>query len=166
METEYPYQLVSFIGRTPPTGELVYLGKNGWYAHFALKRRFRLVLISEDQAEKELKKVLSHFAPFEIHTKELIHPSDMPGAVIEVEKSPELITFRDALLASMDGFGVSKKPELDEEKYLPHITAEYEGKAVINANEFTNQTYTVSDVWVIKDINDGDSVVYGHYQIG
>lgn len=166
MELEYPYQLVTFLDKRPSLGETVYYGPNGWYPQVAIKRRFKLVVISEDQAELELKKYLKTVKPFNIYSKQVVHPDGMPVDVIEIEKSKDLLDFYTGLTDSIKGFGISKFPEREGDNFFPHITAEYDGIPVIDPSQYVNRTFNVSDVWVLKDVVDSNSVVYAHYHIG
>ena len=56
----------------------------------------------------------------------------------------------------------SRYPERDGVNYLPHITAEYDGKFVIDVDAYRNREFTISTVCVIKDAKDGDSHVVAY----
>mgnify|MGYP003347967337 CR=1 FL=1 len=48
MSEIYPCQLVGFLDQEPNVGESVYSGGDGWYPQIALKRRFNVDSMSED----------------------------------------------------------------------------------------------------------------------
>ena len=127
MKSEYPYQLVAFIGEKPAIGEPVYSGENGWYPQIALKRRFEVIGLKESELIKTIDQYCKKMSSFTIRIGELTQPDRMPVKVLSVEDSPELIKFHTGIIAHFGDSMVSRFPERDGVNYLPHITAEWEG---------------------------------------
>ena len=157
---DYPYQLTTFIDREPQIGEPVYGGENGWYAQIALKRRFRVKNIDESELIDRLDTYCSSYPAFTIDTGDLIKPARMPVQVIEIETSAELVDFHLGFITMMNNTLQSRYPERDGTNYLPHITAEYDGKMVINPDTFVHRSIHVQKVWLLKDTEDQDSQAY------
>lgn len=165
MEMEYPYQLVAFLDKEPTIGEPVYGGDKGWYPQIALKRRFRV----DEMSEAEILNIITQFCqetkPLQIHTKSLVKPERMPVKVLEVEYTNE---FKDFHLGFISAFGdklSSRYPERDGENFYPHITAEFWNKMVINVEEYSNKTFTLKKVCLLKDIKDEDSQAYEYFDL-
>ncbi len=160
MPLEYPYQLTTFIAAEPQIGEAVYDGTNGWYPQIALKRRFKLDSITEQDFIRKLHDFCATYDVFVIHTGTLTNLDRIPVKVITVEKSPELLDFHLGFIATMTGAIQSRYPDRDGVQYLPHITAEYDGKMVINPGNFTHKAIRIEKVWLLKDIQDENSQAY------
>jgi len=160
MSETFPYQLVGFLDREPAVGEPVYNGKNGWYAQIALKRRFNVERISEEELVQAIRGYCASVLPLKIIVGRLVKPDRMPVNVLEVEPTAELLGFHHGLIKILSQNLNSRFPERDGDNYYPHITAEYGGKNVIDASKYTEQTFTLSNVWLLKDVIDEDSQAY------
>ncbi len=166
MELEYPYQLVAFLDKEPTVGEPVYGGEKGWYPQIALKRRFRV----DDISEEEMLDIIAQFCketnPLEIHTKSLVKPEHMPVKVLEVEYNNDLKDFHLGFISAFGDKLTSRYPERDGTNYYPHITAEFWNKMVIDVDEYSNRTFTLNRVYLLKDIKDEDSQAYKYFDLG
>jgi hypothetical protein len=60
---------------------------------------------------------------------------------------------------------LSRYPERDGENYLPHITAEYNNKMVIEAEQFTNRKYRIERVCLLKDITDENAIAHTYFNL-
>lgn len=160
MAETYPYQLVGFLDEEPSVGESVYNGKNGWYAHIALKRRFAIESMSEEELFRLVGDYCSSVSPLEIVVGKLTKPERMPVSVLEVEPTKELLDFHNGFIEAFEENMRSRFPERDGKNYYPHITAEYDGKNVINAGMYAERTFTINRVWLLKDVIDEDSQAY------
>jgi len=163
---EFPYQLVAFLENEPVTGEAVYSGENGWYPQIALKRRFRIDGIDEDELIEKIDAYCQLHKHFSITTGGLTKPERMPVRVIEVEQASELIRFHMNFIEYMGSYLYSRYPERDGMNYLPHITAEYAGQMVIDPALFTNRNIQIDKVWLLKDIETENSVAYKSFDLG
>lgn len=163
---EYPYQLTTFLSREPLVGEPVYNGKNGWYSQIALKRRFKIDEVGEDQLISSLQAYCASQRSFTIRTGSLAKPERMPVQIVEVEHSQELIDFHLDFIVTMGNTIKSRYPERDGDNYLPHITAEYDGRMVINPSDFIHKDFTISKVWLLKDVTNQDSQAYKVFNLG
>lgn len=163
MSPEYPYQLVSFLDKEPVISEGVYQGENGWYPQIALKRRFR----SMDEAS--LLSIITEFtssqAALKLKTGQLVKPEKMPVRVIEILNSSDIKQFHLDFIDYMGSSIESQYPERDENNYLPHITAEYGDKLVINVDTFILKSFNVDRVCLIKDGDDMDSHVVAYFNL-
>ena len=160
MAENYPYQLVGFLDEEPSVGEPVYNGKNGWYAQIALKRRFNADTLSEEKLIEMVEDYCSSASPLKIIIGELVKPERMPVSVLEVELTEELLNFHQGFIKAFGQNMRSRFPERDGDNYYPHITTEYDGKNVIDATSYTKQTFTLKNVWLLKDVIDEDSQAY------
>lgn len=160
MNLEFPYQLVAFLDEEPSIGEPVYYGENGWFPQIALKRRFKIVGITEDELLDKLAIYCSDTPCLTIQTKELVRPDSMPVKVLEVEPTPELLDFHNGLIAFLGEAIRSRHPERDGDNYLPHVTAEYNGQMVIDDKKFRNREFLINKVFLLKDIRDENSSAY------
>ena len=160
MKSQFPYQIVTFLGQQPERNEPVYGGENGWYPQVALKRRFTLRETTEQKFIDDLGKFFGGIGKLAISTGELIKPERMPVRVVDIVNQDELKDLHMRILEQFDHHIVSKFPERESENYYPHITAEYGGQFVIPYERFTNQTFDVSNIWLLKDVDGGDSVAY------
>lgn len=163
---EFPYQLVAFLENEPSAGEPVYNGENGWYPQIALKRRFKVEGINEDELIEKVAAYVHSRAAFFITTSGLMTPERMPVQVIEVEPVPELMNFHTDFIKFMGSNLQSRYPERDGMNYLPHVTAEYGGKKVIDSAKFVNRNIRITRVWLLKDTESEDSVAYKSFNLG
>ncbi|MBP7821230.1 hypothetical protein KA043_03985 [Candidatus Saccharibacteria bacterium] len=166
MELEYPYQLVAFLDTEANIGERVYGGEKGWYPQIALKRRFRVDEISEE----DMLGIITHFCQkaksLEIHTGSLVKPEHMPVKLLEVECTKELKDFHLGFISAFGNKLNSRYPDRDGENYYPHITAEFWGKMVVDVEKYSNKTFTLKKVCLLKDVKDEDSQVYKYFELG
>jgi hypothetical protein len=165
MNVEFPYQVVAFLDNQPEVGESVYYGENGWYSQIALKRRFKTPSLHEDELIAKLKEYFSTKDSFTIETKGLIQPDRMPVKVLEVVANPELISFHNDFITFMGTSMVSRYPGRDGANYLPHITAEYDDKMVIDTDLYSNKNFVIHKVYLLKDINDENSIAYKFFEL-
>lgn len=156
----FPYQLVGFLDKEPTVGEAVYNGKNGWYAQIALKRRFAIKSMSEEELFRLVSDYCSSISSLEIIVGKLTKPERMPVSVLEVEPTKELLDFHNGFIKAIGENMRSRFPERDGDNYYPHITAEYNGKQVIDASMYAERTFTINNVWLLKDVIDEDSQSY------
>ena len=163
---EYPYQLTAFLSNEPRHNEPVYKGENGWYPQIALKRRFKIVGIDENEFFRRLESYCKTYDSFTVTTGELVKPGRMPVEVVTVEASPELMNFHREFITMMANSMESRYPERDNENYLPHITAEYDGEYVIDTGDFTNKQFSIDRIWVLKDVDNENSVAYKSFELG
>lgn len=165
MAEAFPYQLVGFLDKEPTVGEPVYNGENGWYAQIALKRRFAI----ESMTEKELFLIVSDYcssiSPLEIVVGKLAKPERMPVSVLEVEPTDKLLDFHNGFIEAFGENIKSRFPERDGNNYYPHITAEYDGKNVIDTSLYAERTFTLNNVWLLKDVTDEDSQAYASFPL-
>ncbi len=166
MELEYPYQLVGFIDTEPKVGEPVYGGEKGWYPQITLKRRFRVENTSEDEMLDIIAQFCQNTMPLEINTKSLIKPDHMPVNVLEVEYTHELKDFHQGFISAFGDKLTSRYPDRDGKNYCPHITAEYWNRMVIDIEAYSNKTFTLKQVCLIKDTEDKDSQAYRYLKLG
>lgn len=149
---EYPYQIVTFLDTEPTEGQLIYGDKDGgWLAQVALKRRFALEGIDEDQFIQKLGSFCASTEPFELKALTVQKPERMPVEAIMIEQPSAADAFHQNFLHEFGQDIVSKKPEREGEAYFPHITAEYWGKWVINVAQYENRTFPVTSVWLVRD---------------
>ena len=157
---EFPYQLVAFLDTEPAIGEPVYLGENGWYPQIALKRRFKVENMTEDELFERIEEFTSSYYGFAITTKDVVKPDRMPVNVIEVEKSVDLLQFHADFIEYMGEDMTSRFPERDGENYLPHITLEHDGKTVVDESLYTDKQIVIEKLFLLKDVTDANSVAY------
>lgn len=160
MQLEFPYQIVTFLGKEPELKEPVYYGQHGWYPQLALKRRFKLNQIDEIDLVQSLKAFFNQLDSIAIETGALVKPERMPVQVIDIANQSELKTFHEQLVASLDKKIISRYPERDGENYYPHLTAEYNGTFVIPVDVYTNKKFSLDNVWLLKDEDDENSLAY------
>ena len=165
MSLEFPYQLTTFLDKEPAMGESVYYGENGWYPQIALKRRFKANGIAEDELLAKMTEFFSTQKSFEIQTGELVRSERMPVKILEVTPSTELIGFHNEFISFLGNAIKSRYPERDGTNYLPHITAEFDGKIVIDDKKYANRTFDIKRVYILKDINDENSVAYKSFDL-
>ncbi len=160
MSLEFPYQIVTFLDKEPEVNEPVYYGPLGWYAQLALKRRFKLQNINESQLVQSLKPLVNSQNELKITTGSLVQPERMPVRVIDIENQNEVKSFHKQILAALHNDIISRYPDREDENYYPHITAEYNDSFVINPDDYTNRQFTPTNLWILKDVDDENSVAY------
>ena len=165
MNLEFPYQLTAFLDSEPTLGEPVYNGENGWYPQIALKRRFKVNGLTEVDLLSKLDEYCRSAPSFSIHTGSLSKPNRMPVQVIEVDTSNELMSFHQNFISFIGDALASRYPERDGSNYLPHITAEFNGKMVIDDKKFTHRDIEISKVFLLKDVTDEDSIAYKSFDL-
>lgn len=162
MRENFPYQVVAFLGTRPELNEPVYSGSRGWFAQIALKRRFTLDGSPESEVIDRLKDFCETQEPLDISVGGLIKPERMPVYVLEVEESERLMKFHLSLIKALGPNLISRYPERDGDNYLPHVTAEYGGKFVIDSDKYKNRGFTLARLCLLKDIV-GDSVAQEYF---
>lgn len=165
MKLEFPYQLVAFINKEPNINEPVYYGENDWYPQIALKRRFKLNSINEEDLISRLEKYCSNKNSFIIKTGDLIKPDHMPVKVLGVEQSPELMSFHEDFITLMAPYITSRYPDREGANYFPHITAEYNGKMVIDKTSYCNKDILIKKIFLLKDQKDENSIAYRVFKL-
>lgn len=160
MPLEFPYQIVTFLGKEPRPKEPVYYGKNGWYPQLALKRRFKLNGINEAELIRSLKEFFNKIIGIDILTGALVKPELMPVRVIEIINQGTLRELHTQLIQNLADSVISRYPERDGENYYPHITAEYNNEFVIPVDEYANKNFQLTNVWLLKDIDDENSLAF------
>lgn len=160
MYLEFPYQIVTFIGKEPTQGEPVYNGSNGWYPQVAIKRRFKITGIQEDQFIEELRSFFTHYQLPHIETGALVKPERMPVRVIHIVNQSDLKTLHSDILLAFSDSIASRYPEREGDNYYPHITAEYDGTFVLPVEEYERKAFPISNIWLLKDLADANSVAY------
>lgn len=160
----FPYQLVGFLDREPAVGESAYNSDKGWYVQLALKRRFTVRDMSEEALMQTVANFCSQRTPLRIKVGGRIKPEHMPVHVLEVEPSDDVLQFHADFIKAFGDHLVSRYPERDGEHYYPHITAEYDGKDVIDAEQYANRDYVLNKVWLLKDVlGSEDSQAYASF---
>ena len=157
MVANFPYQIVTFLKNSPSIGEPVYNGSNGWYAQLALKRRFTIIDMNEDELIDKVQRYCSEIRSFSIQIKSYVKPSRIPVGILEVCQTDELVAFHNGFIHFMDDKIISKYPDREGVNYLPHITADYDGVDVIDRAQYQNQDFKIESVWILKDIGTVDS---------
>ena len=160
MDLEFPYQIVTFLGREPQSGEPVYYGEKGWYTQLALKRRFKLQDIDESQLIQLLQPFSESAGQLIIKTGPLVKPERMPVRVIDIENQSELISLHKQLIARLNGDIISRYPDREGDNYYAHITAEHSGALTIPTDDYTDREFTLYNIWLLKDIGDENSIAY------
>ncbi len=160
MQFEFPYQIVTFLDEEPRLNEPVYYGDHGWYPQMAIKRRFKLDGITEDKFVEELKDFFSKTKMPVISTGDLIKPERMPVQVIHIDNQTELKNLHEDLLNNFRAKIISRYPDREGKNYYPHVTAEYDGRFVIPADEYTNKSFEINNIWLLKDVDDENSLAY------
>ncbi len=165
MSPEYPYQLVSFLDSYPAIGEGVYQGPQGWYPQIALKRRFAAINMDENELLSVIAAFASKTAPLDLETGQLMKPEHIPVRVVDIINKEEIKKFHLDFINYMGARMESRFPERDGENYLPHITAEYNNEFVIDVDKFTNKTFVINKICLIKDEKDTDSHVVAYFNL-
>lgn len=165
MVANFPYQIVAFLKDSPSIGEPVYNGSNGWYAQLALKRRFAISNISEDELIAKTQRYCSEIRSFSIQIKSYVKPSRIPVGTLEVCQTDELVDFHNGFIHFMDDKIISKYPDREGVNYLPHITADYDGVDVIDRAQYQSQDFKIESVWILKDIGTVDSIALQPFQL-
>lgn len=160
MTSEFPYQLVAFLDTEPAFGEPVYAGENGWFPQIALKRRFKINNISEEELFEKITDFCSQHFSFSIQIKGVVKPERMPIKVLEVEETPELMDFHTEFIEFMGENITSRFPERDGVSYLPHISLEYDGETVVDESLYANKEVLIEKIFLLKDKQDFNSIAY------
>lgn len=160
MKLEFPYQIVTFLGKEPEINEPVYDGANGWYPQVALKRRFRLQDIDGSQLIQLLQPLVSNLSEHRIVTGSLVKPDTMPVRVVDIENQNELKSLHKQILTRLNGDVVSRYPDREGENYYAHITVEFNDDLVLNPEDYTNKQFMLENLWIIKDVGDENSLAY------
>lgn len=160
MQLEFPYQIVTFLGKEPKPGEPVYYGESGWYPQLALKRRFKLDGVNEEGLVQSLKEFFDRLERVDIVTGRLVKPERMPVQVIDVINQDSLKKIHTQLVDKLNESIISRYPERDGENYYAHITAQYDDEFVIPVDEYANKTFLLNNVWLLKDVADENSLAF------
>lgn len=160
MQLEFPYQIVTFLNTEPEINEPVYYGIHGWYPQMTIKRRFKLNGISEEDFVNKLKTYFNDTTGLEIATGELVKPERMPVQVVHINNQREIRNLHNEFIDKFTHEIISRYPDREGENYYPHITAEYSGKFVIPIDDYTNKEITTSNIWLLKDVGDENSLAY------
>lgn len=160
MQLEFPYQIAVFLGKEPDLNEPVYYGDSGWYPQIAIKRRFKLDGVTEEKFIEELKDFFDTINTPTISTGGLVKPEHMPVRVIPTNNQAELKMLHENLLNKFGAKIISRYPEREGKNYYPHVTAEYNGEFVIPVDEYTNKSFDINNVWLLKDTGDENSQAY------
>lgn len=165
MNLEFPYQLAAFLDEIPNIGEPVYGGESGWYPQIALKRRFKVTDISEEEIVQKIEQFCGGIKSFVIQTGDLVSTDRMPVKVTEVVPSDEVMAFHNDFIAYMGDQLISRYPDRDGANYYPHITAEYGSKMVIEPDLYTNKEFQIKHIYLLKDIDGEDSTAYKKFDL-
>lgn len=166
MNLEFPYQLTTFIDTEPNIGEPVYYGEHGWYPQIALKRRLKIVDISEDELIEMISNYCKSKTAFNIQTGQLTKSDRMPVRYLEIKDvDAQLIDFHNDFISFMGGAIESRYPERDGVNYLPHVTAEYNGEMVIDDQKFANKSFEINRIFLLKDVDDENSIAYKGFEL-
>lgn len=160
MQLEFPYQIVTFLDREPEPNEPVYYGVHGWYPQIALKRRFKLGGISEENFIQDLRSFFDAADALTVTAGDLIKPERMPVQVIHINNQNEVKSFHTKILGQFGKEIVSRYPDREGENYYPHITAEFNGEFVIPTDRYTNRQFNIANIWLLKDVTDENSRAY------
>jgi hypothetical protein len=148
---EYPYQLVAFLNQEPKAGEPIYDGPNGWYPQIALKRRFGLQSITEEQLLEELTRFAANTAVFDVRIGQVGRPERMPVEVIEIQPDQPLMDFHTGFIRLMGEQIVSRYPDREGANYFPHVTLEYWQRRLFDPAPFINTAHQLKRFWLVKD---------------
>ncbi|MCD8561469.1 hypothetical protein LRY29_00070, partial [Candidatus Saccharibacteria bacterium] len=132
----------------------------------ALKRRFALDNATDEDVVSRVREFFARVQPITILVGELTKPERMPVRVLPIRNDAELKAVHLDFVTFMGDALHSRYPERDGANYLPHVTAEYDGKLVIDVEAYQNGEFTISTVCVIKDGEDGDSHVMAYVSVG
>jgi hypothetical protein len=160
MNSEFPYQLVTFLDEEPQLDEPVYYGENGWYAQLALKRRFAINDVDEDDFIALLRPFFADYYLLQIFTGDLVKPDRMPVQVIDILNQKDLKELHIELLKYLGEKIVSRYPDREGNNYYPHITAEYDNEFVIPIAAYKNKEFLVNNIWLLKDVDGENSQAY------
>lgn len=160
MQLEFPYQIVTFLGKEPVLNEPVYRGKNGWYPQIAFKRRFKLNRTDEEDFVRSLKEFFNQFGTTDIVTGALVEPERMPVRAIDIVNQDTLKQLHSRLIAALGEKITSRYPDREGENYYAHITAEFNNSLIIPVDEYINNKFALTNVWLLKDVGDENSLAY------
>lgn len=164
---EYPYQIVAFLDSQPEKGQSIYGDENGgWLTQVALKRRFGLGDINENQLIQKLELFCASTDSFELKTLITQKPERMPVEVIMIEQPSAADEFHQNFLNAFETDIISKYPDREGAAYFPHITAEYWGKRVIDVAQYENRVFPIRTVWLVKDgPNEQDTWAFCRFEL-
>lgn len=154
------YQIVAFFDCEPAVGQTVYEGPGGWLPQVAIRRRFRHA--DEANLLTAVTKIAHETLPFAIEFGRKVRPQDMPVDVIEVQSNSSL---RALHMKLFEALGQAKFPDREGAHYVPHMTASWQGRAVVDATRFIGVHENVEGIWLIKD-EGSDSVVLKRFGLG
>lgn len=160
MQLEFPYQIVTFLDKEPQVNEPVYSGVLGWYPQLTIKRRFKLTETTEAKFIEELKEFFQGTSFPGVATGGLIKPERMPVQVIDVLNQNEMKSLHINFIEAFKGEIESRYPDREYDNYYAHITAEYNGEFVIPVDAYTNKDFHINNIWLIKDIEDENSLAF------
>lgn len=84
----------------------------------------------------------------------------MPVRVIHIENQSELKSLHQQLIMRLNGDIASRYPDREGNDYYAHITAEYNGKFVVDPGVYTNKEFTLNNIWILKDLGNENSLAY------
>lgn len=160
MQLEFPYQIVTFLGNEPALGEPVYYGENGWYPQLAIKRRFKINDISENDLINDLNAFFDSVNDTEITTGFLVKPERMPVQVVDILNQDTLCRLHNQLIRKFGDKIVSRYPDREGDNYYAHITAEYNGEFVVPVDDYINKSFAINNIWLLKDMDDENSLAF------
>ena len=165
MTSEFPYQIVAFLDRTPSQGEPVYYGEHGWYAQIALKRRFKAEGIDETQLIGRLTDFFQQTLPFSVRLGGLTQIDRMPVRAIPVDQDEALTALHIGIIEVLGDDTASRYPERDGDNYYPHVTAEYNDEFEIDVSKYEHTEHTIASVWLLKDTDDQNSIAFHEFSL-
>lgn len=146
---EFPYQLVTFLGQPPAPGTAVYHGSGGWWPHITLKRRFGLKSLTESELLEMLKSLTQATTPFKLQLGRVAR-RHLPVDVIEVcNQAPK--AFHQRTVGHLGYKIKSRYPDREGSNYYPHMTVEWNGQPVVDANQFVETVWDITKIWLLKD---------------
>lgn len=157
---EFPYQIVAFIKTQPELGQFIYLRSPiGWLPNVALKRRFTVKRINESELIEQLKGSLQRIKAFDIRLGAEAKPSHMPVKVIKIEPTEDVMGLHRDLYRLVQKVGQSKYPNREDDNFFPHITIEWKGEMVVDADDLINRTFRIKELWLLKDGGDDSRAI-------
>jgi hypothetical protein len=60
----------------------------------------------------------------------------------------------------------SRYPDRNGVNYLPHVSAEYDGKIVVDDSLFSNKAIQINKIFLLKDTEDENLKVYAVFELG
>ena len=165
--SEYPYQIVCFLGKEPKVGETVYSGENGWYPQLALKRRFKFLGMDEDAGLTYIEEFCQRASnELRFTSGELVSDDRMPVKYIQIKDDGIVSSFHGRFIDFMGDRIESRYPDREGPNYMPHITAEYNNEMVIDVQRYTNKDFVIHRVCILKDVEGENSIAYEYFNLG